>query len=146
MAHWIDRAKPIPDVAKTHFHRYQKIRAAWERCNNGAYLVYLAKAFGTDVDRTHLGIAVSEATSMLRNALDAHYRSKKTRDPEDPLARAYRDVISDIELALADTTGFRPSRPNNFSTSYESYRDDALRAVADLLRARLDAPENDLAA
>lgn len=135
----------MPDVAKSHFHRYQNVRAAWERCNNGTYLVWLAKACGTDVDRTHLAITASEATSLLRNALDAHYRSKKTRDADDPLVRAYRDVIDDIDHALGDGAT-RPARARMYSTAYEAYREDALRAVADLVRARLDVPDEALAA
>ena len=139
MAHWIDGASEVPEKAKSYFHRYFDLRSAWERCDNGIYLIYLARQYGAAWEIA--GVA-SLGVQQLRNALDAHGRSVQVKNPDDPLVRAYRDVISDVEIATGKAEGHVTMRPPGpASTSYDGYRADALKVIADAIRARMSPPD-----
>jgi hypothetical protein len=141
--HWIDSAVEMPESARTHFHRYQDIRTAWEKCPNGIYLMWLAMHFNPAERQEVLHIA-SVGVSRLRSALDAHFRSLKTADRSDPLTRAYRDVIAEVSAVTegtVDRTSRRPPAPQGVAASYESYRADAVLVIADALRDAMHPPE-----
>jgi hypothetical protein len=140
MAHWVDRATEIPDTARTHFHRYHDIRIAWEKCPNGLYLMWLALSFGA-ADRAELAHVAGVGISRLRNALDAHFRSIKTADRNDPLTLAYRDVIAEVTAVAEGKPPASRQNPGGVTTSYEGYRADALLVIAEALRASMHPPE-----
>jgi hypothetical protein len=142
MAHWVDRATDIPENARAHFHRYHDIRTAWDKCPNGLYLIWLALGFGV-ADRAEIAHVAGVGISRLRNALDAHFRSLKTADRNDPLTLAYRDVIAEVTAVTVE--GKPPAsrqNPGGVGTSYEGYRADAALVIADALRASMHPPES----
>jgi hypothetical protein len=138
MGHWIDPVSDIPETARYHFRRYFNIRQAWEQCEDGVSLIYLARHFGSMNDREFLPIAAGLGVSELRDQLDAHC-SGGWKD--DPFVRAYRDVIVDVAIAM----GAEPKWPYsneraNPTDRYGFFRDQARRIVADALRAELCNP------
>jgi hypothetical protein len=142
MAHWIDGASEMPENVQAHFRRYLDIEQAWERCHNGLYLIWLARRFASPAGAMDIDRVAGEASNQLRGAVEAYFSRAKVRNPQDALPLAFNHVIADIQVATGKS-GPMSGRTRGSGSEYEGYLVEALKVVADLVRARIEPPTVD---